>query len=180
MVEHDTTGENQKEKKEYPKFLIERTATIGTIVDVGSWSGKDNKGKDKEKIILSVQVKDNEAMLQCWLNASVKKNSDPKYNTGSYNVLRNLGLLEKFEKFVELDPDNAGTLEGVEAFFLTNLSNKEVKFVPETITPKDGGDDYSSILILDGFADATEEPKVEKETADGEKIPEEKKEDKKE
>lgn len=149
----------EQEKKEFPKHLLERTLTIGEVTDVTSWSGtkiktlKDKTTKEvkSEKIILTTQVGDK--IINCWMNADVKKGSDPAYNTQSYTNLENLGLLENFKTEVQkaIEQKINIDLSFVETYFRNKLKGKKIKFVPETITPKEGNK-YSVIQIIEGFA----------------------------
>lgn len=139
MVEIDLIGE-KKETKEFPKVLLERTLTTGLVVEVGSWTSD----QQKEKILLSIDV--DGKIVTCWMNANVKKGSDPAYNTLSYNNLEALGLLEDFTKF----KDNIKSLEDMEAYWNTKLLSKKVKFVPENIISKDGVK-YSLVKQIEGF-----------------------------
>lgn len=149
----------ENEKKEFPKYLLERTLTIGEVTDVTSWSGTKTKIlKDKtikevksEKIILTTKVGDK--IINCWMNADVKKGSEPTYNTQSYTNLENLGLLENFKQEVQkaVEQKIQIDLPFVENYFRNKLKGKKIKFVPETIPTKDG-DKYSVIQIIEGFA----------------------------
>jgi len=139
MVEIDLIGE-KKETKEFPKVLLERTLTTGVVAEVGSWTSD----QQKEKILLSIDV--DGKIVTCWMNANVKKGSDPAYNTLSYNNLEALGLLEDFSKF----KDNIKNLVDMEAYWNTKLLGKQIKFVPETIISKDGVK-YSLVKQIEGF-----------------------------
>lgn len=140
MVEIDLIGE-KKETKEFPKVLLERTLTTGTVIEVGHWTSD----QQKEKIMLSIDV--DGKIVTCWMNASVKKGSDPAYNTLSYNNLEALGLLEDFKT----KASSIKTLEDMEAYWNTKLLGKKIKFVPETINSKDGVK-YSLVKQIEGFA----------------------------
>jgi hypothetical protein len=150
MVEIDLEGKANSEKTEYKKFLIERTLTTGKIIEVNSWTGK-NKGKDIEKIILSIMPKDKpEININCWMTANIKKGSDPAYNTLAYDNLEALGLLEEFSKVKEELMKKEDKLKALEDFFYTKLIDKNIKFVPETIISEDG-QKYSIVKKIEGF-----------------------------
>jgi len=144
-----------------PKILIPRNLITGTVIEVGSWSGVKQK-KDKagntvevpsEKIVLTVKVEGYDTPLQCWMNALIKKGSDPSYNTLSYNNLDNLTLLGDLNQVKSKAEETKTTidLKAIEAFWYTKLINKKIKFIPETITSKDG-EKYSVIQTIEGFA----------------------------
>lgn len=148
-----------KEKKEYKNYLIERTLTTGKVINIDSWTGTKTKTKKDgstetvptEKIILTVQV--GEINLSCWMNADIKKGSDPSYNTTSYNNLEALGLIPDFKEQVRLAVEQKIKIDlhFVESYFKAKLLNRDIKFVPETITPKDG-EKYSVIQTIEGYA----------------------------
>jgi hypothetical protein len=159
MVEISLENEKQ-EKKEYPKYLLERTLTTGEVTDVTSWAGtKEKKKKDgsklevkAEKIILTVLVQPDK-IIQCWMNADVKKGSEAKYNTLSYTNLNKLGLLDNFkEELGKAKTNNIPVdLLFIEAYFKNKFKGKKIKFVPETV-PADDGKDYSTVKTIEGFA----------------------------
>jgi len=159
MVEISLENEKQ-EKKEYPKYLLERTLTTGEVTDVTSWSGtKEKKKKDgsktevqSEKIILTVLVQPDK-IIQCWMNADVKKGSEAKYNTLSYTNLNKLGLLDNFKEELQKAKTNAIPIDlaYIEAYFKNKFKGKKIKFVPETV-PADDGKDYSTVKTIEGFA----------------------------
>jgi len=150
-----------KEKKVYPRYLIKRTETIGEVTDVTSWSGtktKTNKEQVKsevksEKIILTVLVQPDK-VLQCWMNADVKKGSDPAYDTTSYTNLKKLGLLEDFTNQVKNAIESKITIDltFVETYFRNKLKGKKITFVPETLVDKETKEEYSTIKTIEGFA----------------------------
>lgn len=140
MVTIDLEG---KTKSKAPKVLIERNLTTGKIVDVSQWFDEAN---DKEKIYLTIKVGD--ATISCWMAADVKKGSDPAYNTLSYNNLENLKLLDEFKKVKE----QIKTLDDMAQFWRQHTLNKDIKFVPETITNKTDGQKYSVVKTIEGFA----------------------------
>jgi hypothetical protein len=151
--------EDNEPKMKVQKTLLDRTLTIGKVIEIGSWSGTKQKLlKDKttkevksEKVYLNVLV--GEAIVSCWMNADIKKGSEPAYNTLSYTNLENLGLVKDFKEQV-LAAANASTivdLKSIEVYFRNKLQDKNIKFVPETITPKEGAK-YSVIQTIEGFA----------------------------
>jgi len=139
MVEIDLIGE-KKETKEFPKTLLERNLTTGEVMEVTNYTDK----KGKEKIILSILVGDK--TVSCFMNANVKKGSDPTYNTLSYNNLDSLGLLKDFAT----KQDSIKTLDDMTEYWLTKLSGKKIKFVPETIISEQG-EKYSVVKSIEGF-----------------------------
>lgn len=159
MVEISLENEKQ-EKKEYPKYLLERTLTVGEVTDVTSWKGTKTKNKkdgsktevSAEKIILTVLVQPDK-VIQCWMNADVKKGSEAKYNTLSYTNLNKLGLLENFKEELTKAKANAIPIDltYIEAYFKNKFKGKKIKFVPETV-PSDDGKDYSTVKTIEGFA----------------------------
>lgn len=151
--------EDQEPKVKVAKVLLDRTLTVGEVVEVNSWSGtkqkilKDKSTKEvkSEKIYLNVLV--GKDVVSCWMNADVKKGSEPSYNTLSYTNLENLGLISDFKEQV-LAAANASItidLKFVETYFRNKLQGKKIKFVPETITPKEGNK-YSVVQTIEGFA----------------------------
>lgn len=153
--------EDQEPKVKVAKTLLDRTLTIGKVIEIGSWSGTKQKiQKDKstkevksEKIYLNVLVKDKEAIVSCWMNADIKKGSEPAYNTLSYTNLENLGLVKDFKEQVLAAANASHTIDikFIETYFRNKLQDKDIKFVPETITPKEGNK-YSVIQTIEGFA----------------------------
>lgn len=151
--------EDQEPKVKVAKTLLDRTLTVGEVIEVGSWAGTKQKVlKDKttkevksEKIYLNVLV--GKDIVSCWMNADIKKGSEPSYNTLSFTNLENLGLISNFKEEV-LKAANASVtvdLKFIELYFKNKLLNKKIKFVPETIQPKEGNK-YSVIQTIEGFA----------------------------
>ena len=142
MVEIDLEGKTKTSSKA-PQVLIERNLTTGKVVDVSQWYDEAN---DKEKVILTIKI--GEIALSCWMNADIKKGSDPAYSTLSYINLENLKLLTEFKAVQK----NIKTLDDMAQFWRQSTLNKEIKFVPETITSKTDGQKYSVIKTIEGFA----------------------------
>ncbi len=153
--------ESEEPRTKVPTTLLERTLTTGEVIEVNSWSGTKTKtNKDKttrevksEKVYLNIQV--GKDIVSCWMNADVKKGSDPAYNTLSYTNLVNLKLLDNFKEEV-MKAANASVivdLKFVELYFKNKLLNKKIKFVPETRIAKDEKQTkFSVVETIEGFA----------------------------
>jgi hypothetical protein len=151
-IEIDLEGKKPFEDK--PRTLLERTLTVGEVIKI-NWFESTKKKKDANgvestipvsKVVWTIKVPAGEVCGFYPMN--IKKGQTPQYNTVLYTNLDNLGLIPKFNDIKSAVKNEEDLVEWLKQ----ELLGKQLKFVPETITPLDGKNKYSVIKIVEGFA----------------------------
>lgn len=140
--------DNDFQSKEFPKVLLPRKETRGQVIDfrivpvVRKLKNEAGDYVDTEikKIVMEVEVPE-QGKISAWYNPNVTKPRGKYRASELFKLLSTAKLVDKLGEVKE----QINTEEDISEFLKQNLMGKTISFVPVTITPANGGADYSGI-----------------------------------